>query len=49
MAGIKERVKEFACFICKKTDNQGVLLLCRKEGEELWVCTRCLPILIHGG
>jgi hypothetical protein len=25
------------------------LLPCRKGGQELWVCTRCLPMLIHGG
>ena len=21
---------------------------CRKAGQSLWVCTRCLPALIHG-
>jgi hypothetical protein len=45
----KEEKKEIACFLCQKTEYQGVLLLCRKEGQELWVCTRCLPMLIHGG
>jgi hypothetical protein len=25
-----------------------VLLPCRKGGESLWVCTGCLPQLIHG-
>jgi hypothetical protein len=24
------------------------LLPCRKAGASLWVCTRCLPVLIHG-
>jgi hypothetical protein len=45
----KEEKKEINCFLCQKTEDQGVLLLCRKGGEELWVCTRCLPMLIHGG
>jgi hypothetical protein len=45
----KEEKKEIACFLCQKTEDQGVLLPCRKGGQELWVCTRCLPMLIHGG
>jgi PP-loop superfamily ATP-utilizing enzyme len=49
MTGKKENNKEKECFICKKTDFQAVLLYCRKNGEDLLVCTRCLPMLIHGG
>lgn len=41
--------KEITCFLCHKTEHQGVLLPCRKGGQDLWVCTRCLPMLIHGG
>ena len=41
--------KEHTCFLCGKTEHQGVLLPCRKGGEDLYVCTRCLPMLIHGG
>jgi hypothetical protein len=41
--------KEMTCFVCKKTEHEGVLLPCRKGGQDLWVCTRCLPMLIHGG
>lgn len=41
--------KENRCMVCGKTEQQGVLLACRKDGEDLWVCTRCLPMLIHGG
>jgi len=36
------------CFMCQVTDDQNVLIPCRKEGKELWVCVRCLPPLIHG-
>ncbi len=51
MGGQTEKLeeKERICFICQKTEKQGVLLPCRKEGKDLWVCTRCLPMLIHGG
>jgi len=36
------------CFMCGTSEAQTVLLPCRKEGESLWVCVRCLPPLIHG-
>ncbi|MBM7855407.1 Fe-S-cluster-containing hydrogenase component 2 [Desulfohalotomaculum tongense] len=36
------------CFNCSRTEMDAPLLPCRKEGESLWVCTRCLPALIHG-
>ncbi|MCJ7735910.1 MAG: ferredoxin [Anaerolineae bacterium] len=36
------------CHVCGRGEDQRVLLPCRKEGQSLWVCTRCLPGLIHG-
>jgi ferredoxin len=36
------------CFQCGRTEDRGILLPCRTEGESSWVCTRCLPALIHG-
>ena len=45
----KTEKEELKCFVCQKTEYQGVLLPCRKGGQDLWVCTRCLPMLIHGG
>jgi MinD superfamily P-loop ATPase len=36
------------CHICGVGEDSRVLLPCRKEGQSLWVCTRCLPVLIHG-
>ena len=36
------------CHVCQASEAQRVLLPCRKDGESLWVCTRCLPALIHG-
>jgi len=38
-----------ACFSCGKPESDTVLLPCRKHGESLWVCVKCLPPLIHGG
>lgn len=37
-----------ACFRCAASEESAVLLPCRHEGRSLWVCTRCLPALIHG-
>jgi ferredoxin len=36
------------CHVCGTGEQTRVLLPCRKAGESLWVCTRCLPALIHG-
>ena len=36
------------CFRCGTSEATGVLLPCRTEGRSVWVCTRCLPALIHG-
>lgn len=36
------------CHVCGAGEDQRVLLPCRKAGASLWVCTRCLPALIHG-
>ncbi len=36
------------CFRCGTNEDQAPLLPCRKAGESVWVCTRCLPSLIHG-
>jgi ferredoxin len=36
------------CHMCNASEDMRVLLPCRKDGASLWVCTRCLPQLIHG-
>ncbi|OAT81250.1 ATP-binding protein [Desulfotomaculum copahuensis] len=36
------------CFNCGRSEEQVPLLPCRNRGASLWVCTRCLPALIHG-
>ncbi|MGD8626042.1 MAG: ferredoxin [Anaerolineae bacterium] len=39
---------EQSCFRCGGGERQAVLLPVRTQGKSLWVCTRCLPTLIHG-
>lgn len=39
---------EQTCHLCGGGEGSRVLLPCRREGASLWVCTRCLPQLIHG-
>jgi len=36
------------CLVCKATSDKKVLLCGEQNGKEVWVCTRCLPMLIHG-
>ncbi len=37
-----------SCMRCRAGEAEAVLLPCRTAGRSLWVCTRCLPALIHG-
>lgn len=39
---------EQTCHVCGSGEQMRVLLPCRKGGRSLWVCTQCLPQLIHG-
>ena len=36
------------CFNCGRSEDDGPLLPVRTKGTSTWVCTRCLPALIHG-
>ena len=36
------------CHLCGAGEDSRILLPCRSAGESLWVCTRCIPRLIHG-
>jgi Fe-S-cluster-containing hydrogenase component 2 len=42
------QVMEQTCFRCEVSEERAVLMPCRTQGKSLWVCTRCLPTLIHG-
>ena len=36
------------CCRCETGEDQSPLVPIRHQGQSLWVCTRCLPALIHG-
>ncbi len=36
------------CFRCGSDEDSAPLLPVRHQGKSSWVCTRCLPALIHG-
>ncbi len=36
------------CFRCGAGEDRSPLLPVRHRGKSQWVCTRCLPALIHG-
>jgi len=36
------------CFQCHSTEDQVPLVPVRTQGQSTWVCTHCLPSLIHG-
>ena len=36
------------CLRCDTGEDQAPLVPVRHQGQSLWVCTHCLPALIHG-
>lgn len=46
-----EKLKTYipqVCFNCGTDEDNAPLLPVRTKGQSTWVCTRCLPALIHG-
>lgn len=39
---------DVSCLNCGNTSKDLVYLKCVYNGEEKYVCVRCLPMLIHG-
>ncbi len=39
---------EHKCLNCGAESNEVLLLSCRFKEELLFVCIKCLPVLIHG-
>ncbi|MGA3287392.1 MAG: hypothetical protein ABSD46_08195 [Bacteroidota bacterium] len=35
------------CLNCKQSERETPLLHLRYNGDELWICSQCLPTLIH--
>lgn len=48
MAAGRKTYEPQHCFNCGRSEDDGPLLPVRTEGTSTWVCTRCLPALIHG-
>jgi MinD superfamily P-loop ATPase len=36
-----------SCSFCRTSEDDAYLLSIKHKGEALWVCTKCLPRLIH--
>jgi hypothetical protein len=39
--------KSELCFNCGRKDAEAPLVNLRYGGQQTWICTQCLPILIH--
>lgn len=37
-----------SCTFCHSSEDEAYLLPLKHKGDSSWVCTRCLPGLIHG-
>ena len=51
VATVEARPKTYiaqACFRCGTDEDHAPLMPVRTQGTSTWVCTRCLPSLIHG-
>jgi hypothetical protein len=38
---------ELHCLNCERSERETPLLHLHYNGEELWICSQCLPTLIH--
>ncbi len=46
--GMKINYLPQQCSFCKNSEENAYLLAVKNKGQALWVCTHCLPRLIHG-
>lgn len=44
----KQKDTSIHCFTCGASEDISYLLPLRHNMQSMWVCTRCLPKLIHG-
>ncbi|HET6445902.1 MAG TPA: hypothetical protein VFI27_15140 [candidate division Zixibacteria bacterium] len=40
-------VETFTCLNCGRSENQIPLVSLRYRAQKQWICSQCLPILIH--
>jgi ferredoxin len=45
---VPAHVPQPECFLCGEDDQRAPLMPVRRRGKSEWVCTHCLPRLIHG-
>jgi hypothetical protein len=38
---------ELHCLNCEQSERETPLLYLHYNGDELWICSQCLPTLIH--
>jgi hypothetical protein len=39
---------ENKCISCGRTDKEVALIPIKYQGQDKWICVKCLPTLIHG-
>ena len=44
---MNENVVQLVCINCGSSEMEIPLVLVRYSGEQIWCCSRCMPILIH--
>jgi hypothetical protein len=42
-----DHTPELSCLNCGKLETETPLLHLHYNGEDLWICSQCLPTLIH--
>ena len=42
-----ESITEFNCQNCDRSEMEIPLISARYAGEQLWICSSCMPVLIH--
>ncbi len=40
-------IKKQVCFNCDRSEDMLPVIAWRYQGQELWVCSECTPLLIH--
>jgi len=45
---IQPSTDKHTCIVCNVTSDERVLIGSEKEGEQVYICVRCLPTIIHG-
>ncbi|HHB90089.1 MAG TPA: hypothetical protein ENK60_02135 [Anaerolineae bacterium] len=37
----------YRCLNCQRTEDQIPLISLRYDGKSAWICSQCMPVLIH--